>query len=106
MSYSNHLNIDLRFHVLRVLANAPGYEANSAIIRAALDQVGHRRSAAMVEDALAYLAKVGAVTVRRLDDLQIARLATAGLDAVQGRSTLDGVRAPGPGEIDASPVVG
>ena len=98
MSFRETLNEDLRLHILKILSVAPGHSANNRVVQTSLDQVGHKRSAAMVAASLKHLEDVGAIKLEDLGPLQVASLAQAGLDAVEGRLELPGVRPPCPGE--------
>ena len=97
-AFAETLRQDLRLQILRVLALAPGRSVNNTILRMALDNVGHRRSAATVQAALQHLVDVGAVATQAVGPLTVATLTQAGLDAAEGRSSLPGVRQPQPGE--------
>lgn len=97
MTYLERVQEDRRLVMLRLLAETPGYEANSSVMQMALVDFGHNISRDLVHTDLAWLTEQGLLTISALATVQIAKLTTRGLDVAQGRSTVPGVKRPGPG---------
>lgn len=96
MSYRDLIAADVRLVLLRLLAELPAYEANSSVLREALERYGHCNSRDQVHTELAWLAEQGLVTTREIASVVIAMLTTRGLDVAHGRAVVPGVRRPGP----------
>ncbi|WCT72069.1 ArsR family transcriptional regulator [Sphingomonas naphthae] len=87
----------LRLSLLRVLAVAPGYAANSSILCQAVGDLGLTASRSMVRGELAWLADARLVTTREpMADLVVATITERGLDVQAGLSTYPGVQRPAP----------
>jgi hypothetical protein len=86
-----------RLATLRLLSERPGYEVNTSVLHAALDALGFNSSRDVVEGECAWLAENGLVQVEKLDDsVVVVRLASRGLDVVQGNVVHPGVDRPHP----------
>lgn len=96
MSYRDLVSADVRLVLLRLLAELPAYEANSSVLREALERYGHRISRDQVHTELAWLSEQGLVTTREIASVVIATLTPRGLDVAHGRAFVPGVRRPGP----------
>ncbi len=88
----------LRLTLLRILAEAPGYCANSSILHQAVNSMGLRASRDQVKAELAWLTEQRAVTTQEpAIGLVVATLSERGMDVQSGCSTLPGVQKPSPG---------
>ena len=97
MTFSAILSADLRLAVLRLLAEAAGYDLSELVLSSALAQFGHRPSGDVLRSELAWLEEQGLVTLRSAGDVQVAELTSRGADAAAGRATVPGVARPPPG---------
>ncbi len=90
---------DLRLSILRILAEAPGYELGAGVLIAALEGFGHQVSRDTLGIELAWLAEQGLLTLSNVAGiLPIALLTSRGADAAAGRAVVPGIRRPAPGE--------
>jgi hypothetical protein len=96
-SYRELAMEDLRLVLLRVLAEAPGYEANSFILAGAAEEFGHHVSTDLLRTELTWLAEQGLVSVKTLAAVQVASLSPRGLDVAKGNASIPGVKRPAPG---------
>lgn len=95
-NYIDLVRADIRRVVLNVLEEAPGYELNNDIIRAALAQLGHNPSHDQLRTELHWLAEQGLLTVRTVGDTTlVAKLTQRGEDVAGGRAHVPGVGRPG-----------
>ncbi|RHW17187.1 ArsR family transcriptional regulator [Sphingomonas gilva] len=87
----------LRLTLLRVLANAPSYCANSSILAEAVGMMGLRASRDQVRSELAWLREQRLVTIEEPSPaLLVACITERGLDVSSGASTVPGVQRPSP----------
>jgi hypothetical protein len=98
LDFREHLAGHVRLAVLRVLEEAPGYQANSAILLSAIEMLGLRTTRDGLETELAWLAEQGLVALERLlaERLTVATLTGRGLDVALGRALVPGVARPAP----------
>lgn len=100
MSFAKTLTEDRRLVILRFLSEAPACRLNTAVLRSALDGIGHGVSRDQVETDTAWLAEQGLVTVEELGlsvgNIRVATLTTRGQDVAEGRAVVPGVKRPGP----------
>lgn len=100
MSFGDVLEADQRLVILRLLARAPEYTANSSVIHAGLRTIGHEISRDLVATHLAWLNEQHLIGMRTLPtdtkDILIARLTERGLDVQAGRAEVPGVARPSP----------
>lgn len=85
-----------RLDILDLLAEAPGYSHNDAVLRSALAAVGHAVSADALRAELAWLAEQGLVEVSAVGEVRVARLRERGDDVAAGRAECPGVARPRP----------
>lgn len=98
MSFRDHLTADLRLVLLRVLECAPSYECNSSILQMSVEDYGHNASRDQIHTELTWLSEQGLVTVDKpVATVLVATLTGRGLDVAKGRSSVPGVKRPGPG---------
>lgn len=95
--YGDHHTAHLRITLLRLLADQPGYKANSSLLCDAADAVGFSTTRDRVKTELAWLAEQGAARISTLETgLVIATLTERGLDVANGRTQMPGVKPPAP----------
>lgn len=95
-SFAQTLAEDRRLCLLKLLEQAPGYEANGYLLQAALPQFGHESSLDAVKGDLAWLAEQQLVSVKELGGVTIATLTQRGADVADGRAVVPGVKKPRP----------
>jgi hypothetical protein len=94
---SEHFTAHLRLTILRLLAGAPGYRANSSIMHSAAVEFGLGASRDQIKSELAWLSEQGAVQTTGVGGLVVATLTDRGLDVAEGRAVIPGVQRPAPG---------
>lgn len=87
---------DARLVILRALAAEPRYSHSETILQAILETFGIARTRAWVREELRRLEDVGGVTTTEVGSVMIATLTDKGLDHVEGRIVLEGVKRPSP----------
>jgi len=96
--FAEHLAADRRLVILRLLKEATGYRLNDRVLQIGLGQVGHHASLDAIGADLEHLRDVGAVTMATIvDNVPVATLTDKGLDHVERRISLPGVKRPRPG---------
>lgn len=97
MSYRDHFAAHLRLTILRVLAEAPGYKANSSILTSAADGLGVPATRDQVRGEIAWLQEQRLLTSEEpASGLVVATATERGLDVAAGRATHPGVQRPSP----------
>ncbi|HAS6672762.1 ArsR family transcriptional regulator [Vibrio parahaemolyticus] len=94
MSFKEVLKEDQRLVILRSLHEMDGYEANESIIDSCLDAYGHKISRDVVRTHLAWLEEQSLVSIRKVDECQIATLTGRGEDVATGQARVPGVKRP------------
>ena len=94
--FAQTLTEDLRLTVLHLLAEADGYDLNSAILKRALADFSHRPSGDKLDTELHWLAEQGLLTLSKTAGLLVARLTHRGADVASGAARAPGVRRPDP----------
>lgn len=97
MSFAELLTEDRRLSLLRLLAEAPGTEANTYVLTTGLRAVGHGCSGDQVETDAAWLAEQGLVSLEDLGKVRVVHLTQRGEDVAAGRAVVPGVKRPVPG---------
>lgn len=95
----NLLNIqaeDRRATILQSLQRDNNYSQNDQILKAVLNQMGHKVSDAGLHSDLAWLCDAELVTLEWVGDICIATLTRRGDDVASGASTVPGVKRPRP----------
>lgn len=87
----------LRLTLLRLLAGAPGYRANSSILHSAAADFGFVTSRDRIKTELAWLAEQGCVTAADVMGLTVATLTARGHEVAEGMAIQPGVQRPAPG---------
>ena len=96
MSYAHEAVLHRRYAILRILSRQTRREANSAVLRSALDALAHPLSHDALAGELVWLEEQGLITLETLAELRIARLLPRGQDLVEDRATHPGVWRPEP----------
>lgn len=86
----------LRLTVLRLLAGAPCYRANSSIIHQVVNDFGFAATRDQVRAELAWLVEQGLVATQDLQGLIVATMTERGCDVAEGRAITPGVQRPTP----------
>lgn len=94
MSFSDYLRKDVRLVSLRILAEMPGYRANSSVLSNLLDQFGHSVTRDQVKTELRWLQEQGLVSIEDAGSVLVATLQERGQDVASGRAVVDGVARP------------
>lgn len=99
MNYTAAVQEDARLRILQALAEQVDHRLSDLMLVNVLDGWGYRRSREFVRTHVRKLQELGAVQLLRdTPELLIPELTVAGLDHVQRRSVIDGVKRPEPGE--------
>ncbi|NBB51488.1 hypothetical protein GVN24_24695 [Rhizobium sp. CRIBSB] len=96
MSYAAHLAADRRLAVLENLI-ADGGSGSESAVKAMLEGLGHRIGITRetVRDLLKDLRERDLIEIEYFrDSLMVARITERGVDAAEGRITVDGVASP------------
>jgi glutaminase len=98
MSFAQIMEQEARLIMLRTLAEQPDQRLNSSLLQSELaERWGINRSRDWVHTQLGFLAhEVGAVTLVDAGTVRIASLTARGLDHVERRVVLPGVKRPSP----------
>ena len=87
---------DARLILLRALAEQPDGRLNSELLRETLRNFGISKSRDWVHDELRHLAELAAVRVHEIGSVRVAELTAKGLDHVERRLVIEGVKRPSP----------
>ena len=96
MRFSDFARERRRLSALQLLAEAPEYSHNDAVLRAGLSAVGHPVSADALRADLAWLAEQGLAAVEAVGEVRVVRLTERGEDVAAGRARCPGVARPRP----------
>lgn len=97
-SYLKHLAEDRRLSILRLLAEAGG-TANERVLSTGLEMLGHtRQSQATIREDIKFLETNGLITIQWFSDFQVCTISKRGVETIEGRITVEGVKKPGLGE--------
>lgn len=94
--YNQHLTVDARLVILRALNDQPDGRLNESILSTVLETFAHRRSREWIRQQLRYLADIGAVRNTEAGTVLIAEITRLGIDHVERRAMLEGVKRPSP----------
>lgn len=86
----------LRIGILRVLASAPAYSANESLLTDALHELGFGATRDQVRGELTWLKEQFLVSIEELGGLMIATVSQRGVDVVEGRAAVPGIKKPSP----------
>jgi hypothetical protein len=87
-----------RLCILRVLAAAPGYEANDALLASAVEGMGVRGSTDQLRADIAWLDEQGLLGSETMGALLVVKVTARGVDVAQGLAVVPGVAKPRPGD--------
>ena len=97
MSMGDIIREHARLHILNALAEQPDHRLNSPMLRDNLaDRWAINRPLDWVQGELRWLADMGAITTLQAGDLLIATITESGLDHVEARRLIEGVKRNGP----------
>ncbi|GHE72232.1 hypothetical protein GCM10019059_34800 [Camelimonas fluminis] len=100
MSFAALIEEEARLIILRTLADQPDNRLNSSLLR---DDLANRWAINKQRDwvhlQLDWLAEMGAVKATRIETVVIAELTTRGLDHVERRTVIPGVKKPSPAAV-------
>jgi len=85
-----------RLIILRELYAQANYSLNDGLLRETLESFGIARTREWVREELNYLADVGAVTRTPVGSVVVATLLPKGVEHVERRLTIQGVKRPSP----------
>ena len=94
MSFSDYLRKDVRLVTLRVLAEMPGFRANSSVLCTMLDRFGHSVTRDQVKTELRWLAEQGMTDLDEAGSVLVVTLTERGQDVAEGRAVVDGIARP------------
>lgn len=92
--FALHLRKDQRLVMLRILTEMPSYRANSSVLVALLEKLGHVMTRDQVKTELRWLAEQGLLTVEEAGSVIVATLEERGQDVAEGRARVDGIQRP------------
>jgi DNA-binding GntR family transcriptional regulator len=96
MSLDQAIREEARLIMLRALADEPDHRLNSSLLVQVLGNFAITRSRDWVHEELRRLADLGAVTIVEAGSVRVASLTEKGLDHVERRLVIEGVKRPGP----------
>ncbi|MED5550050.1 MAG: hypothetical protein VX529_11895 [Pseudomonadota bacterium] len=94
MAFEDHLIEDARLVILKELAGQNDHRLSETMLAHVLEIFGHKRSREWVRTQLRKLEELGAVRITEVGSVLVADLTRQGLDHVERRSFLEGVRRP------------
>lgn len=97
MSFDTIVRTEARLIVLKALAAEVNGRLNSELIRLSLESFGIARTRDWIHAELAHLVDLGAITVTDAGTVKVAALTQRGLDHVERRIAIDGIKRPSPG---------
>jgi DNA-binding GntR family transcriptional regulator len=89
---------DARLIILRELASQDNYALNDSLLREVLEGFGISRTREWVREEIAYLERLGALTRTTAGSVVVAKLSPKGLEHVERRLVIEGVKRPSPPE--------
>jgi hypothetical protein len=97
MSYIKNTQERLRLGLLKILAEAPGYEAGASILCNVLPEViGFRVSFDTVQTEAAWLHEQGLVALQMKSTVGLMQITARGMDVARGIARVPGVARPDP----------
>lgn len=97
MNYRADREQHFRLIVLKALAEQNDYQSNDAVLQGIAATFGISETRDFTKAQLRFLEDAGAATISEHGTVLIARVTDRGLDHVQGRTVIDGVKRPTPG---------
>jgi hypothetical protein len=87
---------DARLIILRELYAQANYSFNDALLQATLEGFGIAKTREWVREEINYLVEVGAVTKTAVGSVVVATLLPKGVEHVERRQLIEGVKRPSP----------
>lgn len=95
--YHDHYNETVRLTILKALAAEPDFRLNETMLQTVLEGFAFKRGRSYLRTQLRWLeAEAGAIKAREIGSVMVAELTETGLDHVERRQVLDGIRKPSP----------
>lgn len=94
MKFEKYMLRDMRLVMLRILAETPGFRANSSVMTTLLYQLGHTVSRDKVKTELRWLEEQGLLTIVPAESVLVATLSERGQDVAEGRAVVEGIASP------------
>lgn len=94
--FAEHFNKSFRLAILRLLEEAPAFQANAAVLQSAAGAMAFRVSRDQVMTQLDWLAEQGLIRLEDVGHIRIAHLTDRGHDVAKGYITSTGVDRPSP----------
>ncbi|TBB53411.1 hypothetical protein ELH44_06890 [Rhizobium ruizarguesonis] len=92
--FNEFLTQDARLVILRALTEQPDGRLNESLLSQVLDVYAHHRSREWIRQQLRYLADLGSVKITEVGPIMIAAITRLGVDHVERRTELEGVKRP------------
>jgi hypothetical protein len=89
---------DARLIILRELYAQSNYALNDSLLREVLEGFGISKTRPWVREELNYLKEVGAVSLSAAGTVVVAQLLPKGVEHVERRQLIEGVKRPSPPE--------
>lgn len=89
---------EARLIMLRELHGQTNYALNDALLRDVLESFGIAKTREWVREEIGYLENVGAVTRTSAGSVVVAKLTPKGVEHVERRLVIEGVKRPSPAE--------
>ena len=89
---------DARLIILRELHDQGNYSLNDSLLQATLENFGITKSRAWVREELNYLTDTGAISLTSIGSVVVATLKPKGVEHVERRLVIEGVKRPSPPE--------
>lgn len=89
---------DARLVILKALHEQSNYSLNDGLLRDTLEFAGISRSREWVREEIGYLVDMGAVTRTTFGSVVVATLLPKGVEHVERRLLIEGVKRPSPPE--------
>ncbi len=89
---------DARLIILRELHAQANYALNDSLLQQTLEGFGISKTREWVREEIAYLERVGAVSRTAAGSVVVARLLAKGVEHVERRLVIEGVKRPSPPE--------
>lgn len=92
--FNQFLTLDARLVILRALNEQSDGRLNDSLLADVLDTYGHHRSRDWIRQQLRFLADLGAVKNTDIGPVMVAAITRLGVDHVERRTQLEGVKRP------------
>ena len=96
LSFETYSQEDARLCILKELNRQTDGRFNEAMLTHVIMAYGHNRSREWVRTQLRKMAELGAIVVEDMGAIMIAEITRAGIDHVERRSIIEGIKRPSP----------